>query len=31
MVWFALPQAVNADDGIMPLDLYTKNLLLAAM
>lgn len=29
-LWLALPQPANADDGIMPLDLYVKTLNVSA-
>lgn len=29
MFWLALPQVASADDGIMPLDLYTKSFTVS--
>ena len=29
MFWLALPQTASAEDGIMPLDLYTKKLAVS--
>ncbi len=29
LFWFAVPQAANADDGIMPLDLYVNSLTVS--